>query len=209
MLTEPGVKNQFGNAYSLQWFLEPFARRGKLREVQLTAHIPLKMIRADLENIPNSDIPAGYRLRWYRPGDEEHWLRIHLLADHKNQFKPDTFAQQFGSDASVLAERQCYLLDPVQGVIGTATAWFNEDFDGESIGRLHWVAIVPECQGRGLSRPLLTTVCRRLRELGHNKVYLTTSSARTAAIHLYLRFGFRPLIRTAIERAAWAQVFVG
>ena len=135
MLNEVGDKNQPGNVVSLQWLLEPFARRGKLSEVQLKAHTPLRMIRENLENILDFEIPAGYTIRWYRPGDEAHWLRIHLLADHENQFKADTFAQQFGSDARILAQRQCYLLDPAQSVIGTATAWFNEDFDGERIGR--------------------------------------------------------------------------
>ena len=206
MLNEVADKNQFGNAFSLEWFLEPFADRGKLTEVQLTVHTPLKLLREDLENIPDFDIPAGYTIRSYRPGDEAHWLRIHLLADYENQFKPDTFKQQFGSDVRILAQRQFYVLDSAQHVIGAATAWFNEDFDGERIGRVHWVAIVPECQGRGLSRPLMTTVCRRLRELGHNKAYLTTSAARTAAIHLYLRFGFAPLIRTETDRVAWAQI---
>ena len=206
MLNEVGDKNQSGNSFSLEWLLEPCARRGKLGRVQLTPHTPLKMLREDLENIPDFDIPAGYTIRSYRSGDEAHWLCVHLLADHEHQFKPDTFKQQFSSDARVLAQRQFYLLDPAQSVIGTATAWFNEDFDGERIGRVHWVAIVPECQGRGLSRPLMTAICRRLLELGHNKAYLTTSAARAAAIHLYLRFGFAPLIRTEIERAAWAQV---
>jgi len=206
MLNEVGDKNQFGNSFSLEWLLEPFARRGELSEVRITAHTPLTMLREDLENIPEFDLQAGYTIRPYRPGDEAHWLRIHLLADPENQFKPDTFKQQFGSDARILAQRQFYLLDPAQSVIGTATAWFNEDFDGERIGRVHWVAIVPDSQGRGLSRPLMTTACRRLRELGHNKAYLTTSAARTAAIHLYLRFGFTPLIRTEVERTAWAQI---
>ena len=206
MLTELGYKNQCGNAYPPQRLLEPIARRGKLGEVQLKTHTPLTMMRPDLEIIPGFEIPAGYTIKWYRPGDEQHWLRVHLLADRENLFKPDTFAQQFGSDARILAQRQCYLLDPAQSVIGTATAWFNEDFEGEKIGRVHWVAIMPEYQGRGLSRPLMTTVCRRLRELGHKKAYLTTSTARTAAIHLYLRFGFKPLLRTETDRASWARI---
>jgi GNAT superfamily N-acetyltransferase len=206
MLNEVGDENQSGNAFSRQRFLEPFADRSKLTDVPLKVHTPLKMLREDLENIPGFDFPAGYTIRSYRPEDEAHWLRIHLLADKEHQFKPDTFKQQFGSDVRILAQRQFYVLNSAQHVIGTATAWFNEDFDGERIGRVHWVAIVPECQGRGLSRPLMTTVCRRLRELGHNKAYLTTSAARTAAIHLYLRFGFAPLIRTESERAAWVRI---
>jgi len=104
MLTELGYKNQCGNAYPPQRLLEPIARRGKLGEVQLKTHTPLTMMRPDLEIIPDFEIPAGYTIKWYRPGDEQHWLRVHLLADRENLFKPDTFAQQFGSDARILAQ---------------------------------------------------------------------------------------------------------
>jgi GNAT superfamily N-acetyltransferase len=55
---------------------------------------------------------------------------------------------------------------------------------------VHWVAIVPECQGIGLGKALMTLLCQRLRELGHDQAYLFTSSERVSAIRLYLRFGF-------------------
>jgi len=105
-----------------------------------------------------------------------------------------------------LAERQCFLFDPSGQAIGTASAWFDDNFDGGRIGRVHWVALLPQYQGRKLSKPLMAAVCRRLRELGHDQAYLTTLAARQAAIQLYLRFGFAPLIRNEIERAVWRQI---
>jgi ribosomal protein S18 acetylase RimI-like enzyme len=98
------------------------------------------------------------------------------------------------------------LLAPDGQAIGTATAWFKDNFEGRRFGRVHWVAIVPEYQGRGLAKPLMSTICRRLQELGHDCAYLTTSTARLPAINLYRRFGFEPLIRTPEEADIWKRL---
>jgi len=47
----------------------------------LTENMRVKMVRKDLENIPQFTLPPGYSFRAYRQGDEEHWLRIQLAAD--------------------------------------------------------------------------------------------------------------------------------
>jgi GNAT superfamily N-acetyltransferase len=164
------------------------------------------MLRDNLEDIPVCAFPAGFSLRWYQPGDEARWFRIHRLADHDSEITPDLFARRFGSDHDLLAQRQCYLLDGRGDPIGTATAWFDDDFLGARFGRVHYVAIVPDYQGRGLSRPLMSVICQRLRELGHDRAYLATSTARIPAINLYLGFGFVPLIRTEEEAAAWRGI---
>src|SRR5438270_189065 len=104
----------------------------------------LLMMRPDLENIPEFPIPADFTLRWYQPGDEASWLTIHKLADQYNQITPELFAQQFGTDTLLLEQRQCFLFDPSGHAIGTASAWFDNNFDGHRIGRVHWVALVPQ-----------------------------------------------------------------
>jgi GNAT superfamily N-acetyltransferase len=71
---------------------------------------------------------------------------------------------------------------------------------------VHWVAIVPEQQGRGLGKVLMTIVCHRLRELGHRRTYLTTSTARIPAINLYRHFDFVPLIRAPDDAAIWREL---
>ena len=168
--------------------------------------VRLRMIRTDLENIPEFGLPDGFALRWHEDGDAAHWLRIHARADLHNVITPDLFVRQFGTDSNLLAQRQCFLLAPGGEVIGTATAWFNDNFEGRRIGRVHWVAILPEYQGSGLSKPLMMTVCKRLRELGHSEAYLVTVSQCNAAIQLYLHFGFVPLITEDTERVAWREI---
>lgn len=166
-------------------------------------HFPVKMTRANLDNLPEFALPSGFALRWYQSGDETHWLRIHLAADQLNKISPELFKGQFGSDVKLLSERQCFLLAPTGEVVATGTAWFNDDFAGGRWGRVHWMAVAPEFQGRSLGKVLLAAICQRLRELGHERAYLTTCTARVPAIRLYLRFGFKPVIRDVEEERRW------
>ena len=108
----------------------------------------------------------------------------------------------------MLNQRQLYLLEESGQVIGTGTAWFNDNFQGQRFGRIHWVALLPERQGRGLAKPLMSALCRRLRELGHTRAYLSTSSARVPAIRLYRQFGFIPLAEGEQQAAAWRRLGV-
>ena len=188
------------NRTATQAWLRPGSMSGAIWNMRV------QMVRENLESIPEFALPAGFALRWYRPGDEAHWRRIHLLADRDNEITPDLFGQRFGCDCALLARRQSYLLDGGGEAIGTGTAWFNDNFEGARFGRVHYVAIVPEHQGRGLSRPLMTAICQRLRELGHDRAYLTTATTRMPAIKVYLRFGFVPLARSEEEAAAWRGV---
>lgn len=164
------------------------------------------MVRKDLEQIPQFSLPEGFILRWYEPGDERLWIRIHLVTERLRIVTPELFFQQFGSDLEMLARRQCYLFAPDGTAIGTSTAWFDDAFEGQRCGRVHWVAVLPEFQGRGLGKALVTHTCRRLRELGHDRAYLATSALRIPAIRLYLQFGFEPLIRNKTEASLWARI---
>ena len=169
-------------------------------------NIAVTMVRAQLANIPHYPLPAGYSIRAYQPGDEPTWVQIQALADRYHEITPALFAREFGRDRTVLAARQLYLCDPAGSAIGTATAWRGTLSSDQPIGRIHWVAIVPDRQGQGLAKPLMAAACRRLRELGHARAYLTTSTARLPAINLYLRFGFQPLAGSLEARQAWQAV---
>ncbi len=170
---------------------------------------PLTMIRATLADIPAYPLPTGCAVRWYRPGDEVNWVAIQAAADRYNEITPQLFAQEFcpaGVPAASLEERQCYLLDPAGRPIGTATAWVDDLTGDPAAGRVHWVALVPAEQGKGLAKPLMTAVCQRLAALGHRTAYLTTAMDRPAAVGLYLQFGFAPVLASDEDRARWQEL---
>jgi GNAT superfamily N-acetyltransferase len=160
----------------------------------------------DLAATPRADPPAGYSIRPYRRGDEDTWVDIHRLADCHNPASRELFERQFGDARGELPRRQFYLLSPEAEPVGTATAWFGQAGDGPPVGRVHWVAIVPREQGRGLSKPLLAAVCQRLLDLGYGRAYLTTSTLRVRAINLYFGHGFLPELTTPAARQAWAAL---
>lgn len=96
-------------------------------------------------------------------------------------------------------------MPPAGEAIGTATAWFDT-YRGQLYGLVHWVAIIPQQQGRGLAKPLLTAVCNRLRDLHHQGAYLITGTVRIPAIKLYLKFGFVPDIKSEQDAEAWRSI---
>lgn len=169
-------------------------------------NLSVNMYRATLDNLPDYPLPAGYQIRPFVPGDEQEWVRIESATERFIPITAEVFFKEFGTDSKLLAERQLFLVNPHGVAIGTATAWLDDNHYGQSYGRFHWLAIHPDWQGRGLSKPLLAQTCRRLRELGHDKAYLVTSTARLKAIKLYLKFGFLPEIRGAEDEQIWGQL---
>lgn len=167
------------------------------------------MIRRDLAALPHHALPEGLAIRPYAPGDERAWVAIQSAADAHNVITERLFRDQFGDDPGDLARRLFLLVDRTTEVagagraIGTAAAWFDDTNRGAGFGRVHWLAIHPDQQGRGLAKPLLGHVCVTLRELGHERAFLTTSTARIPAIGLYLRFGFVPEIGGPEDVTAW------
>jgi GNAT superfamily N-acetyltransferase len=170
----------------------------------MEANTPVKMLRSNLDKLPDFPLPPGFSFRWFRAGDEPEWVRIQTLSDQLNAISLKLFHSEL-SVSDLLPTTQFYLLAPNTAAIGTATAW-SKELDGKRIGRVHWVAVVPEFQGRGLGKAVLSFCCRRLRELGYDQAFLSTSSARIPAINLYLNFGFEPLIATDEERLVWNDV---
>jgi GNAT superfamily N-acetyltransferase len=168
-------------------------------------YLDIRMSRENLDNIPCYSLPSGYSIRWYLPGYEKYWQAVQSLADEYTRVTPDLFKEQFGVNTQLLSERQCFLCDGEDKIIGTASAWLDNQGE-KSPGRIHWVAIIPQEQGKGLAKPLLTIICKRLKELGHSKTYLTTQSVRIPAINLYAKFGFAPVIDTNRDREIWEKL---
>ncbi len=166
----------------------------------------LGMERSDLEAIPAYPLPAGYTLHWYKPGDGTHWVAIQRATEKHLTISAELFVNEYGDDAQLLHKRLFFLRNPAGEFIATTAAWFTNNDSASRQGLIHWVAIKPEYQRRGLSNSLMSIACERMRELGHDSARLTTSSARIAAINLYLKFGFRPASFARTGEDIWQEL---
>lgn len=60
---------------------------------------------------------------------------------------------------------RCLFIENEHGeAIATTTAWYG-DLRGKVEGRIHWVGVIPEYQGRGLAKPLLSEAMKTLKSI--------------------------------------------
>jgi len=85
---------------------------------------------------------------------------------------------------------------------GTISAWLNPSFRGGEWGRIHWVALRPSHQGRGLAKPMLAFALRTLARW-HRRAYLGTQVFRLRAVKIYLDAGFQPDLSDPAKQPLW------
>ena len=102
-------------------------------------------------------------------------------------------------------EKRCLFIETTEGeTIGTTTAWYGDlNGDGKTRGRIHWVGVVPEYQGRGLSKPMLTKAMEIMAGK-HDEFYLTSQTTSWQAVNMYLNFGFEPVQLDENYDEAWS-----
>jgi GNAT superfamily N-acetyltransferase len=170
--------------------------------------ISVSMVREDLENIPDCPLPSGYRLRTFQRGEERIWAEVQTRAGNFESVEKalEQFDKEFRDSLEEFERRCLFLVHEESGqVIGSTTAWLDPNFHGKDHGRIHWVAIVPEFQGRGLAKPMLAEAMRLLRRW-HERACLGTHTGCLKAINMYLDFGFVPDMTRERAEEAWKYI---
>lgn len=169
-------------------------------------YMKLKMTRPNLENIPEYPMPQGFKLRFYKIGQEPLWARVEAAAGEfeSEEAALSYFNTQFADYKKELENRCLFIVNNEGKVIGTAMAQNSSDGDA-NLGRVGWVGIDPEFQGLGLAKALLSTVMKILKE-HHERAYLTTQTTSFRAVNMYLNFGFVPAIDSQSDREAWKYI---
>jgi mycothiol synthase len=162
----------------------------------------LIMVRKNLDEIPPTHLPKGYRIRCYEDGDHEA-----LAAVFQECFDPgwsaDRILKTFVEDPVWSPYRMCVLCRGRE-VVGTGTAWESRERPGH--GMLHYLAILPTHRGKHLGKALSARVLELLKGMGYEDAWLSTDDFRLAAIGIYLAVGFEPVCTEASHAERWEIV---
>ncbi len=161
----------------------------------------VRMIRPHLNDIPQVHCPDGYSIRPLRVEEGAVWSDIVLDAEPWLELSTDLFTNEFSHDLSSVPERCFFVVDGNDTPVGTISAWYKE-LDGHNYGLVHWVAVRPPHQGKGLGKAGLSFALQKL-ALWHERAMLGTQSKRLPAISLYLNFGFLPDLEEPAAVADW------
>ena len=173
----------------LDWW-GTYKRNAELHE---WADLSFTSLREDLEDIPDYPVPDGYRIRYYKPGDEEDFARIWNTSGLKgwDGASVKTFFNDYGTDPKV-HKRRCIFAETLDGkVVGTVTAWHTR-YKGKRWGMVHWFAVDPAHGRKGLGKSLMSECLRCMKKVGHRRAMVGTQTVRLPAIKTYVAVGFIP-----------------
>ncbi len=136
---------------------------------------------------PQIQIPAGYTLRLYQPGDESAFFQVMAQVGWPGWDEERLRPWQ----ERLLPDGWFVVVHLEDGrIVASAMALHDCGEFGEPGGEIGWVACVPEHRRRGLGSAVTVAALRRLLSEGFRYVHLYTEPWRTAALNMYRRLGF-------------------
>ncbi|MEA1885770.1 MAG: GNAT family N-acetyltransferase [Bacteroidota bacterium] len=128
----------------------------------------------------------GYRIRDYNPDDYEDVSKLWQVT---GMGKPERGDDKDTVERCIKTGGRLLILEDQQNKIIAGTSWMT--FDGRRL-YLHHFGILPEYQGKGLSRHLLEASLEYVKETAY-QVKLEVHSSNKVAINLYKKYGFKYL----------------
>lgn len=153
-----------------------------------------------LDAAPEVRVSEGYALRNFEPGDRERYLA--LLAAAGMPPCPLDYWE------SHLLPRGFFVIEhsASRALVATCMASHHPAPRHPYAGNLGWLAADPAHSGHNLGWSATAAVTARLLRGGYERLYLTTDDFRAAAIRIYLRMGWVPLLYTDEVAERWRTV---
>ncbi len=164
----------------------------------------LRMLRPDLENLPGLDLPDGYNVRSYQPGDDKAWEHI---IDQSFGAKPGShsFDSIMRKDPAFRPERIWFIVQDRQPV-ATASAYSQPEKMPNS-GMIHYVGALDGHKGKKLGFLVTLAALHQMVREDWQSSWLSTDDFRLPAIKTYLNLGFEPMLIHENQRERWRKVF--
>ena len=148
-----------------------------------------------LKDLPVTEqaLPEGFHFEFYQEGDETEWAAIETaVSEFEDEAQAlDYFQKKFAPFSKELKRRMLFITDSEGRKIGTCSAWWKELPDGTRYPLVHWVAVRPGYQGKGIAKAMLRRTLKQLQKLeATTLVYLHTQTWSHVAIRLYQKLGF-------------------
>lgn len=159
-------------------------------------HIGVLMTKDNPSEYPKYDLSEGYSFCTYQKGYEKDWVELQVMLEQIDNIDEakDYFKHEFLEFPDELSQKCVFVKDSNGDIVGTASIWRGNHF-GEVLQRIHWVAVHPNHQGKGIAKALITKVLDIYNALGYKDfVYLTSQTWSYKAINIYLAFGFKPFL---------------
>jgi len=166
----------------------------------------LAMVRDTLEDLPGIELPDGYDIRTYLPGDAVAWEHI-IGESFGEEANPGPFDSVMRQDSAFRPERVFFITYNSMPV-ATASAWHMPKY-GKEYGYLHYVGCLNEHRGKGLGGIVSYAALHCIREQGRTQALLRTDDFRIPALKTYLKLGFVPLLMDENQKERWKKVLSG
>ena len=168
-------------------------------------HAQLQMIWPTrlLGSPPQAAVPPGYAMRQFAASDADAYLALMTGAG----FRTWDHEQIEKILPSVLPGGWFLIEHKATGrLVATAMARHRPIELHPNGGELSWVAGDPGHKGRRLGMAVCAAAVACFLEAGYRDIYLLTDDRRLAAIEVYLRLGFEPLLFREDMAERWDKV---
>ncbi len=161
----------------------------------------LELKLQNMQPIEIPELPDGYTLRLYKPGDESQI--VSLLNSSEISFNVD----QLINALSICLPNGCYLIEHIstKSIVATMMARHLATENYPFGGRIDWLATDPSHRKLGLGTICASAATKRLLDGGYENIWVNTDH-RIGTFKVYYRIGFRPVVYQSME-IYWRQLY--
>jgi ribosomal protein S18 acetylase RimI-like enzyme len=127
-------------------------------------------------------LPFGYSFRMCRRNELKVWKRI-VAKEQYAEHVADYYNRVYAKAEDEFFRRCTFVCDANDKPVATSFIWLSYG----KINTIAWLRVLPEYEGNGLGRALLSEILR----MTQYPVYLHTQPTSICAVKLYSDFGFR------------------